>query len=205
MLSATLAIVAHWQDFRLPAVGWGFAVGDTAAQMIEGWGVFQKYLKADWSLWTLAHLGWALTIFLWVMGAWLVASFSGATKFRPLTLRRMQRFREIKRGYWSLVILLFFGLLASLDFVLVGSEALAVKDKGKWSFPAFSNDIEKGEFYGVEGEDASGPPDYRQLKKDWKVDKKENTVIMPPVAVRADGGFDHRDCYSAGDGGGCPL
>ena len=188
MLGATLAIIAHWKDFRLPAVGWGFSLGAILAQAIEGWGVFQKYLKADWSLWTLEHLGWVFTILLWVVGAWLVASFSGATNFRPLTLRRMKRFREIKRGYWSLVILLFFGLLASLDFILVGSEALAVKDKGKWTFPAFSNVIEKGELYGLEGEGASGPPDYRQLKKDWKIEGKESTVIMPlwPYAPTGD-------------------
>ena len=188
MLGATLAFVAHWKDFQLPAVGWGFAVGGVLAQVIEGWGFFQKFLKADWTLWTLEHLGWVFTGLLWVMGAWLVASFSGATTFRPLTLRRMQRFREIKRGYWSLVILLFFGFLASLDFILVGSEALAVKYKEKWTFPAFSNLIEKGELYGMEGEGALGPPDYRQLKKDWKDEEAEGTIIMPlwPYAPTGD-------------------
>ncbi len=180
MIGATLAFVANWNGFRLPAVGWGFALGETIAQIVKSSSFFQNTLKAEWSLWTLAHLGWAFTILAWVVGAWLVASFSGSTKFRPLTLRRMQRFREIKRGYWSLVVLLFFAFLAALDFVLVGSEALAVRYKGEWTFPAFTTEIEKGESYGIEGEGSSGPPDYRQLKKDWKVAEVEGTVILPP-------------------------
>ena len=180
MLGATLACVAHYKEFRLPAVGWGFSVGDTIEQVVLGSSFFQEHLKADWSLTALAHLGWALTILSWVIGAWLVASFSGATKFRPLTVRRMQRFREIKRGYWSLIILLVFAFLASLDFIVVGSEALAVKHKDKWTFPAFTEDIEKGESYGVTGEGALGPPDYRQLKKDWKAEDSDDLVILPP-------------------------
>lgn len=180
MLGATMAFVAHRLEFRLPAVGWGFSAGETLKQVFLSWGFFQEYLKFSWSLWILDHLGWAFTIVTWVIGAWMVASFSGATKFKPLTLRRMQRFREIKRGYWSLIILLVFAFLASLDFVLVGSEALAVKHKGKWTFPAFTNDIEKGTAFGLEGEGATGPPDYRQLKDDWKAADSDDRVILPP-------------------------
>ncbi|MBK1835526.1 ABC transporter permease subunit [Roseibacillus ishigakijimensis] len=181
MLGATLAGVAYYNDFRLPAVGWGFQVGDTMADVIKNWSIFQQHLKADWTVTALDYLGWALTILSWVLGAWLVASFSGATRFRPLTLRRMQRFREIKRGYWSLVILLLLGFLASLDFILVGSEALAIRHKGQWTFPAFTRTIEKGEDYGLEGEGASGPPDYGQLQADWKAAKSDSLVIMPPL------------------------
>ena len=179
MVGASLAFVAKWKEFRLPAVGWGFKLGDTLEQIITGWGFFQAYLKADWSLDALSYLGWAFTILTWIVGAWLVASFSGVTKFRPLTLKRMKRFREIKRGYWSLVILLVLAFLASLDFIVVGSEALVVKYKGEWTFPAFTTDIEKGEEYGLEGENASGPPSYRQLKKDWKKNDVDAFVLMP--------------------------
>ena len=188
MLGATAAFVAHYLEFRLPAVGWGFKLGDTLAQFISSWGFFQDYLKATWSLAVLNYLGWAFTIVTWVIGAWLVASFSGVTKFRPLTIRRMQRFRQIKRGYWSLMILVFLAFLASLDFVLVGSEALAVKHEGKWSYPAFTLGIEKGEDYGVEGEAAAGPPDYRLLKRNWKEEDSDGVVIMPlwPYAPTGD-------------------
>lgn len=179
MIGATLAFVAEWQELRFPAVSWGFKLGAILSQMIEGWGFFQKYLKADWSLQVLAHLGWVFTGLTWIVGSWFVASFSGGTKFSPLTIRRMQRFRGIKRGYWSLVILLLLAFFASLDFVLVGSEALFVKHKGKWTWPAFTAEIEKGESYGLEGEAGAGPPDYRQLKKDWKKNDVDGLVILP--------------------------
>ena len=170
MIATTLAGVADWKGLRLPAVGWLF----------DGTREMDLMMAADWYPGgELPWLGWIGNIAVWVVGAWFVASFSGGTKFRPLTLRRMQRFREIKRGYWSLVILLFLGFLASLDFVLVGSEALAVKYQGKWSYPAFSNQIEKGQAYGLEGESAAGPPNYRQLKKDWKEQDVDGIVLMP--------------------------
>lgn len=170
MLGATIAGIGDWNSFRLPTVGWAF-------ELTRELGILAP---ADWYAGgELPWLGWIFNIGVWVAGAWLVASFSGSTKFRPLTLRRMQRFREIKRGYWSLIILLLFAFLATLDFVLVGSEALAVKHQGKWTFPAFSTTIEKGEDYGQEGEGASGPPDYRMLKKEWKKADSSDKVILP--------------------------
>lgn len=188
MIGSMLACVAEWYGFRLPAVGWGFKLGKTLSQVVEGWSFFQAYLRAEWSLNALKYVGWAFTILTWVVGAWLVASLSGRTKFRPLTLRRMQRFREIKRGYWSLVVLLVFAFLATLDFIVVGSEALVVKYRGEWTFPAFTTMIEKGEDYGLEGESASGPPDYRSLKKSWKKDGVDGLVILPlrPYAPTGD-------------------
>ncbi len=132
MLGATIAGIGDWNSFRLPTVGWAF-------ELTRELGILAP---AEWYAGgELPWLGWIFNIGVWVAGAWLVASFSGSTKFRPLTLRRMQRFREIKRGYWSLIILLLFAFLATLDFVLVGSEALAVKHQGKWTFPAFSTTI----------------------------------------------------------------
>lgn len=170
MIAATLAGIADWSGFRLPAVGWLFdGTRKLDLMMPAGW-----YPGGE-----LPWLGWLGNIAVWIVGAWFVASFSGGTTFRPLTLRRIERFREIKRGYWSLVILLLLGFLASLDFVLVGSEALAVKYKGEWSYPAFSTKIEKGDAYGLEGESAAGPPNYRQLKKDWKAQDVDGLVLMP--------------------------
>ncbi|WP_411847579.1 ABC transporter permease subunit [Roseibacillus persicicus] len=170
MIGAILAGIADWNQFRLPGVGLAF-------EMTRD---MELFMDAPWySGGQLPWLGWAVNILVWIIGAWLVASFSGVTKFRPLTLRRMQRFREIKRGYWSLITLLVLGFLAALDFIVVGSEALAVRHEGKWSFPAFSYDIEKGEFYGMEGEGAAGPPDYRQLSKSWKEAELDSLVIFP--------------------------
>ena len=128
MIAATLAGVADWRGFRLPAVGWLF----------DGTREMDLMMPADWYPGgELPWLGWLGNIVVWIAGAWLVASFSGGTKFRPLTLRRMQRFREIKRGYWSLVILVVLGFMASLDFVLVGSEGLGGEVSGRLELSCF--------------------------------------------------------------------
>ena len=74
----------------------------------------------------------------WCSGglAMVVRSFTRGPR-NPVTIRRIRRFREIKRGYYSLLILLRLGGLAALDQVVVGKRALAVQYDGKWSFPAF--------------------------------------------------------------------
>ena len=64
----------------------------------------------------------------------VIRSFTGGPR-NPLTARRIRRFREIKRGYYSLLILLTLGGLAALDQVVVGKRALAVQYQGRWLFP----------------------------------------------------------------------
>jgi ABC-type microcin C transport system permease subunit YejE len=62
-----------------------------------------------------------------------------------VTLRRIRRFREIKRGYYSLIILIALGGFAALDQVVVGKRALAVQYKGKWVFrPSAQGPEEQG-------------------------------------------------------------
>jgi microcin C transport system permease protein len=192
MIATTLAGIADFHGYQLPTIGWIFDYTRGIDWSFDFWG-----LKGDVSgtmKWPnyegerLPWIGWLVTIAIWIVGAWLAASFSGATKFSPLTLRRMKRFKEIKRGYWSLVILLVLAVLSALDFVIVGSEALAVRHQKKWSFPAFTADIEKGTDYGLEGEGAAGPPDYRELRKTWKEGEHDGLVILPlwPYAPTGD-------------------
>lgn len=187
MIAATLAGVADYNGWQVPTIGGLFSVGEGLQESISSAGWYRK-IKFDGGDWVLARLGWGMNIVVWISGAWFVASFSGTTTFSPLTVRRMKRFREIKRGYWSLVILVVLAVLAGLDFVLVGSEALAVKHEGKWTFPAFTSDIEKGSLYGLDGESADGPPNYRDLGKDWKANDSKNRVVMPlwPYAPTGD-------------------
>lgn len=187
MIAATLAGVADYKGYQLPTLGGLFKVGDALKESISVAAWYRK-VQTDGGDWILEHLGWGMNIAVWIAGAWFVASFSGATTFSPLTVRRMKRFREIKRGYWSLVTLVVLAVLAGMDFILVGSEALAVKHQGQWTFPAFTTDIEKGNLYGLDGEGADGPPDYRELRKLWKVEDSESKVVMPlwPYAPTGD-------------------
>ncbi len=176
ILLATLAGVLEWCGLRMPFIGGAFELNRQQSGGI--WFIpFESYPggKVPW-------VGWLCLLLIWIAGAWIVSSFSGKTKFSPLTLRRMKRFREIKRGYYSLVILLVLAFLAALDFIVVGNEALFVRYKGKSYFPAFTTVVESGNVFGLGGDDAEAPANYRDLKKNWKnSDEETGYVLLPPL------------------------
>ena len=58
-------------------------------------------------------------------------------KFDPITKRRFARFRQIKRGYYSLLILLAAIVLSIFAPYLAESRALLVYYKGSLYFPTF--------------------------------------------------------------------
>ena len=124
--------------------------------------------------------GWFSVVVLLVCGTMLLArSFSRAPR-NPLTIRRIKRFREIKRGYHSLWILIALASLAALDQTVVGKRALAVKSDGKWVFPAFLQSDLKNKDFNVTGEPAEAPVDYRKLRKSFQKSGK-GRVIMPLI------------------------
>lgn len=98
-------------------------------------------------------------------------------KLTPLTQKKIKHFKEIKRGYWSLIILSTFLLLSLFAEVLVNSKALVVKYNDEWSFPVFS-DVKPGTEFGL---DYSSETDYRQLKALFDNDDSGNFVVMPIV------------------------
>ncbi len=124
--------------------------------------------------------GW-FSVALFMLGglALIVRSFTSGPP-NPITTRRIRRFCEIKRGYYSLLILIALGGLAALDQAIVGKRALAVHYQGKWQFPAFSPTDLKNKDFGITDKTAEAPADYRKLKHAWKGSKK-NRVIMPLV------------------------
>lgn len=128
----------------------------------------------------LPWFGWLGAALLIVCGLTMVVrSFTRGPK-NPITERRIRRFREIKRGYYSLVILLVLGGLAALDQVVVGKRALAVQHDGQWVFPAFLPYDLKNKDFGIEGENAEAPVNYRKLAKILR-ESGNGRVIMPPV------------------------
>lgn len=125
--------------------------------------------------------GWLCSAILICGGGWLlIGSFTSGPP-NPVALRRAKRFKEIKRGYYSLVILLFLAGFASLDQVVVGKEALAVRYEGKWFFPAFRPKPFKGSDFGISGERADAPVNYRMLKKAFAKGGRSGKVIMPLI------------------------
>ena len=127
--------------------------------------------------------GWLISLILFAGGIALVAaSFTGGPP-NPVTLRRIQRFKQIRRGYYSLMILLGLAALAALDQAVVGKEALAVRYNGKWVYPAFSQKTFKGSDFGITGEGAAAQVNYRKLKEPFKKAEggARGRVILPLI------------------------
>jgi microcin C transport system permease protein len=124
--------------------------------------------------------GWLGAVVLVFSGVIAVIRSLTRGSRNPLTVRRMQRFREIKRGYYSLVILIILGGLAGLDQVVVGKRALAVKYQDRWYFPAFRPGEMKNKDFGITGEAAEAAVNYRKLKTSL-IGTSKGWVILPVI------------------------
>lgn len=87
-----------------------------------------------------------------------------------------QRFKSIKRGYYSLIALSLMIAISSGAELFFNSKALMVQYQGTIYFPIFSDVIEGTTF----GLDYQYETDYRALKKHWQNDAS-NWVILPIV------------------------
>ncbi len=184
MIAAVLAGLGECLGIRIPTVSGLFSIVREMGDVFSQW----NWLKSS-AVW----IGWLLTAFVFLLGLRLVWVFRSGRNFSPLTLRRIQRFKAIRRGYWSLLLLFLLGLVSCLDFVLVGSEALAVKYEGKWSFPAFEprgeeGTVKAGKDYGVVGDLAEAPVNWRERQEIYRKEEQGNRVIMPllPYAPTGD-------------------
>lgn len=171
LLLGTLAGLGEWLGIAFPTARWLFNTSHDTPWLHVGENV--PWLKP---IHGFAWFGWlSVLIFISIGLFWIVRSFTRGP-LNPLTLRRIKRFCEIKRGYYSLIILSTLIGLAALDQVVVGKRALAVKYQGEWIFPAFLPSDLKNKDFGILGEAAEAPVDYRLLKKN-----PELTVILPPI------------------------
>lgn len=88
-----------------------------------------------------------------------------------------RRFVSIRRGYWSLILMIFligFSLVAEL---FVNSRALVVRYQGRWFFPTYG-DMIPGSTFGL-GYDYE--TDYRELKRLFDRREGNDFVLLPPV------------------------
>lgn len=155
---------------RLPTLSWGFELSRNVEFL--GWGTPGDSGFFPW-------FGWASAVAALIFGLYLISTFWSPEALTPLTRRRLARFRQIKRGYYSFLILLGLLVLGAFDQLLVGSEAIMVKYKGKTYWPALTQKIEKGEDFGVKGDRAKAAPDYRELKEQFQQEDGSNRVLMP--------------------------
>lgn len=125
--------------------------------------------------------GWMLLVILGLGGAALGWRGRRAWRLNPLTQKKIQRFRSIPRGVWSLRILAILSLLACFDSLLVGKRALVVRHEGQWHFP-FIQPLIPGTIFGGESEEEA---DYRELKDRWAATDSDSWLILPPVPFDA--------------------
>lgn len=116
-----------------------------------------------------------------------------ATPAKPQTInqRRWRKFKTLRRGYYSLVILAISYLLSFLLPLAVNNKALVVSYEGDWYSPAGRDFIAglipieswkpstffSGTTFGVTGED--GECDYRALQDRFEKQSGDNWVLMP--------------------------
>ncbi|MFT3991009.1 MAG: ABC transporter permease subunit [Luteolibacter sp.] len=168
-LLGSLAITGELKRIAFPTARWFF---DTSRQV--------PWLKCTYDGQIIPWFGWVMAGLLVLAGLTMIVRSYTRGPANPVTARRIRRFCEIKRGLYSLILLLFLLLLAMLDQALVGKRALAVRYNDTWKFPAFLPVDLKNKDFGVDGPSADAPADYRKLKQSFGPDSR-NLVIMPLI------------------------
>ena len=102
-------------------------------------------------------------------------------KINPLTLKKIRRFKSIKRGYYSFVLILTMILASFFAEILVNKRAVAVHYNGKYYFPTYGEMI-PGTAFGL---DYKYETNYRQLAKQFETEGKGNWVVMPLIPYDA--------------------
>ena len=100
--------------------------------------------------------------------------------------KRINRFKSIKRGYYSLIILISLYILSLCAPIIFNSKAIMVKYNDDYYFPLFNSifnnkNIEAKDLgqFEIKGKKKYGQPHYRLLKKQYQKENNGNWVIMP--------------------------
>ncbi|HPJ36502.1 MAG TPA: ABC transporter permease subunit [Spirochaetota bacterium] len=102
-------------------------------------------------------------------------------KFNPLTIEKYRRFKSIKRGYYSFIILMVLIILSLFAELFVNNRALLVRYQGHFYFPTYGSII-PGKTFGLGYEYET---DYRELKVLFKEKGGDDFVLLPPVPYNA--------------------
>jgi len=98
-------------------------------------------------------------------------------RLNPLTAKKWRRFRELKRGWWSFVILVVLCVMACFAELLINRRPLMVSYEGHWYFPTYTT-YHPGKDFGL---DYDYETNYRELQAKWKAGESKNWLIMPPI------------------------
>ncbi len=102
-------------------------------------------------------------------------------KINPLTLKKLRRFKSIKRGYYAFIIFIAMISVSLFAELLIHKRALIVCYEGRYFFPAYSEML-PGTVFGL---DYDYETNYRQLQKQFKTQGKGDWILMPPVPYDA--------------------
>lgn len=95
----------------------------------------------------------------------------------PQTRRQFRRFRTLRRGWWSLLLLLALASVSFLAELLINSRALVVSHGGKWYFPTYGA-IHTGREFGF---DYDYEVNYRDLRAKLAAPGADGWALLPPV------------------------
>ncbi len=106
-----------------------------------------------------------------------MAETTTQTGYKSVSLfkKRLKRFRSIKRGYYSFIIIVTAYIISFFAPLLMNNKALIVSYNGKLHFPIFK--FYPGSYF---NQDVYGEANYRLLKKQFKEAGQGNWVLMPP-------------------------
>ena len=99
----------------------------------------------------------------------------------PLTLKKIRRFRSIKRGYYSLLLFATMLFLAVFAELWINNRALLVYYEGEVYFPIYGAII-PGNFF---KQGYAYETNYRELQKQFEQRAEGNFVILPLVPYNA--------------------
>lgn len=91
--------------------------------------------------------------------------------------KRWIKFKSMKRGYYSFVLLFALYIISFALPLVVNNTALIVRYNGDYYFPTFS--FYSGTTFGM-GDEIGGEADYRKLEETFEQAGGENWVLMPP-------------------------
>ena len=98
-------------------------------------------------------------------------------RLSPQARLQLRRFRSLRRGYGSFLILVVLSVMALFAEFIAGNRALLVRYQGHLHFPVYGS-IHPGRDFGA---DYAYEVDYRALKARLAVEGRGDWVLMPPV------------------------
>ncbi|MEL6343009.1 MAG: ABC transporter permease [Myxococcota bacterium] len=90
--------------------------------------------------------------------------------------KRWQKFKTLKRGWYSFILLVSLYVLSFFNPFLINNRALVVHYDGQTRFPVVEGHIEARDL----GQRVIGEARYRQLKTEYQQAGEGNWVILPP-------------------------